>query len=453
MKTFTLYTLGCKVNQYETQQIQCLLEQSGFAAAQGQPADVVVVNTCCITHTAAAKSRHAIRRLCGQNPDAVVFIIGCLAADKTAELGHLPSRCVALADKEHLPAQLSRFFTTPDKQTPCGSKPSSDLEIKNKNGQNDFPDDNPAIKDIVLKEYKGQTRAFLKIQDGCDAYCTYCIIPKIRTQLTSKPADTVIQEAQRLVAAGHKEIVLTGIFLGAYGKSTARRKRQTDASEPLAELIDRLARLEGLQRLRLSSLEPADVTEPLLERFAKYRFLMPHFHLPLQSGSPRILKMMARQYTLEQYLDIIQRIRQVLDRPAITTDIIVGFPTETEQDFQQTCQVAQTVKFAKIHTFSFSPRQNTAAASLSPKTPPQVIAQRAECMKNLDLQLQRDFQRQFLGQPISVLVETTNPPAGRCERYFKVDLSSIATQRPICRGEIIPVILDEKMLVQNDQDD
>lgn len=452
--TFTLYTLGCKVNQYETQQIRQLLEQAGYVPADKNPADVVVINTCCITHTASAKSRQAISRLARQNPAALIVVVGCLASDKTGELPALPDRCLVVPDKSNLLAALQGCATTFVKQMPCGSKPSSWLEIKDKLNQTGKQNQNQNIQDIVLKEYKGQTRAFLKIQDGCDAYCTYCIIPKIRTQLASKPPEIVLQEARQLLDAGHKEIVLTGIFLGAYGKTTARRKAMATPSQPdpLIDLIDRLADLEGLERLRLSSLEPADVTDDLLALFQKHPNLMPHLHLPLQSGSPNILKKMARQYTIDQYLDVIYRVRKAIDRPAITTDIIVGFPGETDEDFEKTIQIANHVQFAKMHIFSFSPRKNTPAAKMTPKIPADIIHQRAEILKKLDLQLQYRFKSQFIGQPVRVLIETLAPPKGRCERYFQVCLSCLSNSQHIQRNDIITVVLTEQMLCDDDQE-
>lgn len=454
MMTFTLYTLGCKVNQYETQQIRQLLEQAGYILANKAPADLVVINTCCITHSASAKSRQAVSRLARQNPAALIVVVGCLASDKTDELPTLPGRYLVVSDKSNLLAALQGYTATFAKQMPCGSKPSSWLEIKDKLIQIGKQNQNQNIQDIVLKEYKGQTRAFLKIQDGCDAYCTYCIIPKIRTQLVSKPPEIVLQEARQLIDAGHKEIVLTGIFLGAYGKPTARRKAiaAPSHSDPLIDLIDRLAGLEGLERLRLSSLEPADVSDDLLALFQKHPNLMPHLHLPLQSGSPNILKKMARQYTIDQYLDVIYRVRKAIDRPAITTDIIVGFPGETDQDFEKTIQIANMVQFAKMHIFSFSPRKNTPAAKMTPKVPADIIHQRAKTLKKIDRQLQYRFQYQFIGQPLHVLVETLDPPKGRCERYFQVCLSCLSNSQKIQHNEIIRVVLTEQMLCDDDQE-
>jgi threonylcarbamoyladenosine tRNA methylthiotransferase MtaB len=211
-----------------------------------------------------------------------------------------------------------------------------------------------------LQEFSGQTRAFLKVQDGCDGFCSYCIIPHTRPNISFKPIEQVLSEAQNLVRAGHKEIILTGIFLGAYGLDTVKRKKWPDDENPLlAELLEKVAQVPNLKRIRLSSLEPADVTNRLLDVMKNHSNIMPHLHLSLQSGSDKILKKMNRQYTIKDFLNSIENINSQLDRPAITTDIIVGFPGETSQDFAQSLSVAKFAGFSKIHIFPFSKRTGT----------------------------------------------------------------------------------------------
>jgi threonylcarbamoyladenosine tRNA methylthiotransferase MtaB len=217
----------------------------------------------------------------------------------------------------------------------------------------------------LLGERQAQhQRAFLKIQDGCDAHCTYCIIPRLRTSLWSKPPDELLKEARQLVAAGHVEIILTGIFLSAYGQETALRRRQSEASgNPLARAIETLCTgVPGLRRLRLSSLEPGDLDDDLLQVLRSHPQVVPHFHLPLQSGSSAILRRMNRQYTRDDFLRLLDRIDLAFDRPALTTDIIVGFPGETDADFEQTLEVVDRARFIHMHVFPFSPRPGTAAA-------------------------------------------------------------------------------------------
>lgn len=457
MKTFLLKTLGCKVNQYESRQIHQVLENAGLMlAAPGQGADIVVVNTCCVTHIASSKSRRSIRRAAADNPDAVLIVTGCLPVGQAAELTEPDENCLIVKEKERLPEILNRILSSQnhDCHTQSCSKPplSGKIKDKTKNPQDIVPLTEPSEIDNIstdyphalplLNSFDGHCRAFLKVQDGCDAYCTYCIIPKIRTRVCNKDVKNIIQEARNLIAAGHKEIVLTGIFLGAYGQSTARRKRWDPAlRDGLADMVARVAGLPGLARLRLSSLEPADVTGRLLEVFKTFPAIVPHLHLPLQSGSGRILRKMARQYNIEQFMDVMDRVKSALDRPAITTDIIVGFPGETDDDFEQTLDIARRVGFSKIHVFSFSVRQNTPAARLEPKVPAPVIRHRSERLQALDRQLQAQFRRQFIGQTVEVIVENTRPPKGRCQRYFMVDLSARPDAAKLKKGQLIRLTL------------
>jgi threonylcarbamoyladenosine tRNA methylthiotransferase MtaB len=296
-----------------------------------------------------------------------------------------------------------------------------------------------------LTQFCGQSRAFLKVQDGCDAYCTYCIIPKIRTNVCNKGVKTVLKEANNLVQAGHKEIILTGIFLGAYGQTTARRKKwDTDKLDSLSELVNEVASIDGLTRLRLSSLEPLDVTDRLLEVMTTHNNIAPHLHLPLQSGSANVLRKMARQYTIGDFLRVVKRAKKAFDRPAITTDIIVGFPGETERDFRQTVEVAKKVGFSKIHVFSFSVRKNTAAekmAKLFGKVNPQEIKRRSGILQAVDAELQDQFRQSCTGLREQVLIEKTNPHRGRCGRYFMIDVNNLLYAEKLRKGDLASVMI------------
>ena len=284
----------------------------------------------------------------------------------------------------------------------------------------------------LLTKFTGQTRAFLKVQDGCDGLCAYCIVPKARPTLSSKPVEDVLSEARSLIRAGHREIVVTGVFLGAYGRSTVRRRHWPDQpNQGLCQLLDQLARIPGLARIRVSSLEPGDITEALLEVFCRHKNIVPHLHLSLQSGSDKILKKMCRQYKAEDFLEITARVRRFLDRPALTTDIIVGFPGETEKDFQQTLTLAQKVGFSKTHVFAFSPRPGTAAARMPDKIHGDIIQERSRVMRQVAAQLAHGFRTQFLGQTCEILIEDQSEQTyGRCERYFKVFLECTNTMPP-----------------------
>jgi threonylcarbamoyladenosine tRNA methylthiotransferase MtaB len=460
MKTYAIQTLGCKVNQYESQQVRQVLEGSGLSeASAAQQPDLVVVNTCCVTHIASAKSRQLIRKAQKAAPDALVVVTGCLPAGQDNELKNLPDVLI-VKEKNTLPAILDRFLrkSTPDLGTHVGSKPLTTGKIKDKNDSftqiNPLRSDKSAEKSMLgsvahvlppLDHFTGQNRAFLKVQDGCDAYCAYCIIPKIRKNVFYKDIKTVLDEARRLISAGHEELVLAGIFLGAYGQQTARRKKWNPAGrDALAELVDAVARLDGLRRLRLSSLEPLDVTDRLLEIMSAHTNIMPHLHLSLQSGSPNVLRKMVRQYRIDDFLRVTESIKAAFDRPAITTDIIVGFPGETEADFGQTVAVAKEAGFAKIHVFCFSPRKNTAAVKLAKlfgKVDTREIKRRASFLLEIDKQLQDKFRKSCIGLKESVLVEKRHPPKGRCARYFEVDLSDHPHAKSLRKGDIVEVTI------------
>ena len=442
MRTFSITTLGCKVNQYESQQIRELLEKLGLRVAESpSKPNVIIVNTCCVTHTASAKSRQYIRQAQKQYPNALIVVSGCLPIVPIRELS-IPTKNV------HLIEDRSSFATTLsllvcDKTTAPVSRCSQscpNISIKAQNGfkikyKNDLcnndsecfavaQDGEPVEPLPPLTSFKEQTRAFLKIQDGCDGYCSYCIVPKTRPFVRSKPVDAVLREAQTLVESGHKEIVITGVFLGAYGQQSVRRKSWPhQRNDHLADLLDKMAKLPNLARIRLSSLEPADVTDRLLDTLCANRNIMPHLHLSLQSGSDAILKKMCRQYGIDEFRQKVESIKSRLDRPAITTDIIVGFPGETDADFEQTINVAKEVGFAKIHVFRYSPRPGTAAFKSNNSVDKKVKKQRSEILREVAAKLEGEYRRQFLGETAEILIEyDTDMLRGRSERYFTVDL-------------------------------
>jgi threonylcarbamoyladenosine tRNA methylthiotransferase MtaB len=443
-QTFAVTTLGCKVNQYESQQIRQLLECTGLRAAplSAEP-DLIVVNTCCVTHIASAKSRQYVSKARKLSPAAAIIVRGCLPTAKTGELNRIDDGVHLISHNQDLRAELLRIITgqaaaSKIETADTLSKPANDSKIKYKN---------KLSRELApLLDFTGQTRAFLKIQDGCDGSCSYCIVPKVRTILYSKPPGLVLQEAENLVISGHKEIVLSGIFLGAFGRQTVRRSSWPPGQSPLAQLLEQLVHIDGLVRLRLSSLEPADVTPDLLAVFCRHKdIIAPHLHLPLQSGSEKILKRMCRQYTADDFRNTVASLKSRLDRPAITTDVIVGFPGESDEDFQQTIDMANEVGFAKMHIFPFSPRKGTAAFKMRDKLPSGVIKERANILDNLDKQLQDKFRTQFLGERVTVIAEdTAKTPQGRCERYFMVKIP--ASKAPCRAGSVHSFLLSEDCL-------
>jgi threonylcarbamoyladenosine tRNA methylthiotransferase MtaB len=469
MQKFSILTAGCKVNQYESRQICQFLAQSGLAQVEDtERPDMVVVNTCCVTQTASAKSRRLIHQAQRRHP-TVVVVCGCLPAVGGDELRIDGEGVHVVRDRDDLASTLRVLVTgaptTPDSARPNGVRPAAcaclthdlikahnDAKVKRKRDL-DSSDDLPQPACFPHK-----TRAFLKVQDGCDASCTYCIIPLARPKVRSRPLDEIVAQAKAFVEAGHKEIVLTGVHVGAYGLPSVRNRphvaphgivgapprgcpRQAQGPAPtegtaLPDLLDRVAQVPGLHRIRLSSLDPADVTARLMEVFLANPNIMPHLHLSLQSGSDNVLRRMARPYSAAEFLAKVELIRSHLDRPAITTDIIVGFPGESDADFDETVRLATDVGFAKMHVFVFSARQGTAAARMKEKVPSEVKKERSRILRDLDAKLQTQFRSQFLGETAQVLIETTTShPSGRAERYFTVRIKpdperTDATQTP-----------------------
>ncbi|MBW8001864.1 MAG: tRNA (N(6)-L-threonylcarbamoyladenosine(37)-C(2))-methylthiotransferase MtaB [Planctomycetes bacterium] len=460
MKTFSINTLGCKVNQYESQQIRQLCEQLGLHYVQtSDNPDLIAVNTCCVTHNASAKSRQSIRRAQKQNPNAAIIVFGCMPI--VEQLNDLGENVYLIEDRDALTTELAQIIHS--KPTILDLKESSTSQkiIRPKYGQK--IKDKTMPNDVSLGSlgaFKGHTRAFLKVQDGCDGYCSYCIIPQTRPKVHNKPIADVITEAQNLVNAGHKEIVVTGIFLGAYGLETVRRKRWEKQENPeLAKLLKKLSQVQGLKRVRLSSLEPADVTEQLLDVMANCPNIMPHLHLSLQSGSDDILKRMGRQYRTAEFLQKVELIKSKLDRPAITGDFIVGFPGETESDFEKTSQIAKDVGFSKMHVFPFSVRQGTAAAKMQNLVADTVIKNRCQQLRQTGDKLAFDFRNQFIGEEIEVLIENVSACSqatcdqvacdlvmgdtisGRAERYFMVHFNPAGAEYE--KNQIVKLKLTE----------
>ncbi len=447
MKYFSIYTLGCKANQYESQQIRELLEKFGLQKAESsENTDLVVINTCCVTHTASTKSRQQIRKFQKHHPDATIVICGCLPVIENSTIqpdasptGQKPTQqaenTLFVTNRNELATILTDLVSKACNQNSDQNeqnctidrniqpinmiKTEFDAKIKLKKGfseNTDLP---------LLTSFKDQTRAFLKVQDGCDNFCAYCIIPKTRSEVHSKPLDEAVNEAKALVLAGHKEIVITGICVGAYGRDTARRRDiSSENTDHLADLVEKIAQIPNLARIRLSSIEPTDITDQLLETFRRYENIMPHIHLSLQSGSDAVLKKMCRRYKSDDVRKKVEQIKNILDTPAITTDIIVGFPGETDEDFEQTVKLSEEIGFSKIHVFKFSAREGTAAARMKNFVDSKIINERSRVLLDLEKQLGFNFRNQFIGKNETVLIEQTGKQlSGRSERYFIVNIN------------------------------
>jgi threonylcarbamoyladenosine tRNA methylthiotransferase MtaB len=414
MPTLKTLTLGCKVNQYETEYVRQGLLRLGYReATNGEPADLCIVNTCTVTATADAKSRKAIRQLARQNPRAEIIVMGCYAAQAAAEVATMPGVIDVVTDKRQLPELLSRHGLV---DPPTG-----------------------------ISSFGSRHRAYVKVQDGCRMQCSYCIIPSVRPVLVSRPVGEVLDEIRRLVDHGHREIVLTGIHLGHYGIDLG------DQQVDLTRLVARIADLEGEFRLRISSLEAAEVTPELIALLAERPDrVCPHLHLSMQSGSDRVLSRMRRRWPVGQFVECCRQIRRSLDQPALTTDVIVGFPGETQEDFAATCRAVEEVGFSKLHVFRFSPRRGTPAADMPDQVPETVKQRRAAELTELGERLRRRYFQSLAGRRLQVLVEIPNRSCpglllGTSDRYTPVELAGegeligrlvTVTAGPVVGGQI-----------------
>jgi threonylcarbamoyladenosine tRNA methylthiotransferase MtaB len=402
-------TLGCKVNQYESQYVQETLEANGYrAAAPGEPADLCVVNTCTVTAEADAQGRQTIRRLARANPGAAVLVMGCYATRDPEAVARLPGVAQVVTDKARLAEALRPFGV--------------------------------ARLSAGVRRMDGHQRAFVKVQDGCLLNCSYCIIPWVRPSFRSRPFEAVVAEVAALVAGGCEEVVLTGVHLGHYGIDLSRGRPRAEWCR-LWHLLERLCRLPGDFRLRLSSLEGAEVRDDLVRVLAAQPRIVPHLHLCLQSGSDRVLARMRRRYRTASFLRRCERLRQVLDAPALTTDVIVGFPGETDADFEATCRVARAAGFSRIHVFPFSPRPGTPAAAFADRVRPEVVSERRERLQEIGRELATTYHRSLVGRRLEVLVEGPDPARpghvqGTSCRYVQVAFPAHA---PALLARLAPV--------------
>ncbi len=382
-------TLGCKVNQYETEYVREGLLSIGYEDARDQePAELCVVNTCTVTSEGDAKSRQAIRRLARKNPGAKIVVMGCYATREPAEVAALPGVSQVVTDKRELPDLLGRFGVT---DVPTG-----------------------------ISGFGRRHRAYVKVQDGCMLRCSFCIIPHVRPHLASRPVEHILDEVRRLVDRGYREVVLTGIHLGHYGVDWNRKSllRRVPLAPPvqrknwvrLSDLVRRLAQLPGDFRIRLSSIEATEVTRELIDVMAEYPDkIAPHLHISMQSGSDSVLRRMRRRWGSQRFIDRCRLVQERLDRPAITTDIIVGFPGETDAEFADTIATARAVGFSKVHIFPFSPRRGTPAAEMPNQVPSHVKQERSRELAAVEIELCDAYYRSLIGRRLRVLVETKDP--------------------------------------------
>ena len=388
MKTVSFTTLGCKVNQYDSQAMLEQFEQHGYTAAKpNAAADVYVVNTCTVTGTGDKKSMQIIRRCRRRNPQAELIVTGCLAQRMGEALRETGARLI-LGNQYR--AQVVELL---EKAVAEGTQI---VAVENVEGVPYEP--------LSIHNHEGHTRAVMKIQEGCDNHCTYCIIPSVRGTIRSRPLDAIREEAEALAKAGFQELVLTGIHLTSYGRDLEGRPSLADAVKA--------ACVGGITRIRLGSLEPRVANDAFVDALKDMPELCPQFHLALQSGSDSVLRRMKRGYNTTQFMTAVERIRAAWPTAAFTTDVIVGFPGETEEEFEQTLAFSKAVGFARMHVFPFSPRETTPAAVMPDQIPEHVKADRVHRLIALGDELAKNYYEGFLGKTVPVLVEEKHKEGG-----------------------------------------
>ena len=410
-------TLGCKVNSYETEKMKIKFEEQGHTVvAFEEKADVYIVNTCTVTNIADRKSRKMLHRAKRRNPDSLVVAAGCYvdSSDKKGEKDSSVDLFVTNAMKEDLVA----FVVEAMKERNIVPMQVTEEE---------FEKEHHMTKEAMAQKH---TRAYLKVQNGCNQYCTYCIIPYVRGPLSSKPVEDVVYEVEQLAKDGIQEVVLTGIHLSSYGVDLTECKNLLELEgRMLLKLIRNVAKVDGIERIRLGSLEPRIITKNFLEELSQIPEVCPHFHLSLQSGCDQTLRRMNRHYSADEYEAGVKMIRAYFKHPAITTDIIVGFPQETEEEFEATCAFARRIAFAQIHVFKYSRRQGTMADAMTGQVDETIKNQRSEKLIGIEKELEKEYQKYFIGKKEEVLLEEVQLIEGReyvvgyNERYVRIAVS------------------------------
>lgn len=407
-----IHTLGCKVNIYESEYIINILKENGYQIVDfDSKADIYIINTCTVTNTSDKKSEKMIKRARKQNKDAIIIAMGCHAQIKGDNID--ADIIIGNKDKSKIISLIEEY-----------------QENKNKI-KRIYNLDNISFEDMYISSFNSHTRAFVKIQDGCDAFCSYCIIPYARGPIRSKDPKTVIKEITSLVENGYKEIILTGIHTGKYGK---------DINYTFEQLLKEIIKIKNLYRIRISSIEINELTDPILDLIKDNKIIAKHLHIPLQSGSDKILKLMDRKYDLKFYKDRIEKIRKMIKDVSITTDLIVGFPNEDEKDMEDTLKFIKEIKFTKIHTFPYSKREGTKAASMENQIDETIKRKRVKTVLELSDQLEQDFYQSKLNKTEEVIIEQTKDGKsyGYTSNYIKVEINS-----PLKPNEVISVKINK----------
>lgn len=434
MKKAALHNLGCKVNAYETEAMQHLLEEAGYEIVPfTQKADVYVINTCSVTNMADRKSRQMLHKAKKNNPDSIVVAAGCYVQTSEKEvLNDLSVDIVIGNDRKHDLVRLLEEYSMDS---------VNDTVDDINDGKHDF-------EELFIDQTKEHTRAFIKVQDGCNQFCSYCIIPYARGRVRSRRFENVIAEVERLAANGFKEVVLTGIHLSSYGVDF-------EEAVGLLELIQAVNAVKGIERIRLGSLEPKIVTEHFASELSKLDKICPHFHLSLQSGCDATLKRMNRKYTTKEYERGCELLRKYFVHPAITTDVIVGFPGETEEEFEQTKAYLEHIHFYEMHIFKYSKRKGTRAAVMPDQIDEQIKAARSEKLIALGHDMSKEFRKFYIGKNEEVLFEEKAVIGdkeyfvGYTKEYVKVAKKTDENlENQIVSGRISGMLTDEILLFE-----
>ncbi|NLK21549.1 MAG: tRNA (N(6)-L-threonylcarbamoyladenosine(37)-C(2))-methylthiotransferase MtaB [Epulopiscium sp.] len=422
MASAAFYTLGCKVNQYETEAIIELFKKDNYEIASFEDyADVYVINTCTVTNLGDRKSRQMIRKAKKMNPEAIVAVVGCYVQTAPDEVKAIEGVNIIIGtDKRSRIIQLIHQYKEEKRIIDA---------TDNIMGVKEF-------EELSINELEGRTRAYLKIQEGCNQYCSYCIIPYARGPIRSRMPENIINEVKNLVNNGFKEIVLTGIHVASYGKDLG--------NIDLLKILQMVHTIDGLERIRLSSIEPSIITREFVEVIKGLPKICPHFHLSLQSGSDTILKKMNRKYDTKKYKDAVNLLKEKIEGIALTTDIIVGFPGEGEEEFKESFDFVKEIGFSQIHVFKYSPRKGTPAARIKEQVDSKFKEERSHRMIQLGEQLQKKFLTQQIGKTLEVLFEnpmenSLNVYGGHSKNYLKV----AATSQDDIENKILKVEITE----------
>ncbi len=423
MRRCAFVTLGCKANHYDTQVVREQILADGYEeVAPDASADLFVINTCTVTHRSGRKSRQEIRRIVRNNPHAVVVVTGCYADSDRDVLVEMDGVDMVLPNTRK--TQIAGLVR-------ASPKYREEEPVPVWGPQNDPP------VAFGISSYTGQTRAFVKIEEGCDVFCSFCIIPYVRGPVRSRPVEEVLEEVTRLAESGYREVVLTGIHLGGYGQ---------DHRDPtmFVRLLRALEEVPGLERVRISSIDQWELTDEILGTVAELPRVASHLHIPLQAGDDGVLERMRRRYTRAGYLRTIEQVRELMPDIALTTDVIVGFPGEDQAAFEQTLATCREAGFMKIHIFPYSDRQGTSAWHFQPKVPESEKANRSARLAALESELAIDYKRRFLGTRIPVLVESTRDVAsGKLAGYSDRYVRALFDGPDSLQNRILPVEVTE----------